>query len=112
MATVDRGDALAEDDQGEQPVALGDVAGVPRRAATVPRPLGPGGHEHLAERQHEKAHSPACGGSKQPQHPADLQDCDAGRVAQGGRPRRGVTRGGPEPLRHHGDAHHDVARSS
>ena len=42
-------------------------------------------------------------------HPADLQDADAGRVAQGGRPRCGVTGGGPEPLGHHGDAHDDVA---
>ena len=103
-----RGDALPQHDQREQPVALGDVPGVPRRA-TVRGPLGVGGHEHLADAQDVEDPQRRRLRQEQPHHPADLQDADAGRVAQGGRPRCGVTGGGPEPLGHHGDAHDDVA---
>ena len=101
-------DALPQHDQREQPVALGDVPGMPRRAARRGT-LGEGGHEHFADAQDVEDPQRRRLREEQPHHPADLQDADAGRVAQGSRPGGGVARGGPEPLRHHGDAHDDVA---
>ncbi len=80
-----------------------------RAPATRPRPLGPGRHEHLAGGQHVEGEERRLLRQEQSRHPPDLEDADAHRVAQGGRPPGGVTRGGPQPLGHHGDAHDDVA---
>ena len=55
-------DALAERDDGQQRIALGDVVGVPRRAAHAPlgqpRPEHLEGHQHRADR--ERRRQPRC----------------------------------------------------
>ena len=79
------------------------------RAGAVARVLGPGGHEHLGQGQHVEGDHAHLMREEEPDHPADLHDADAHRVAQRHGPAGGVTRGGPQPLRHHGEAHDDVA---
>ena len=99
--------SVSQHDQGEQPVALGDVLRVPRGH---PGPLGPDGHGQLGGGQDQEADPPGVLARQGEEgDPADLHHADAEGVAQARRPVGRVAAGRPEPLVDQGKAHHHVA---
>ncbi len=99
-------DGLAQHDDREQAVALGDVVGVPRGATGA---LGPQRHRQLSRHQHEERGHAHALGQRQPGDPEDLEDADSHGVAPGARPPVGMRRGRPQPQPHHRHPHHHVA---
>ena len=102
-------DALAERDDGQQAVALGDVVGVPRRATGPPlgqrRPGQLDQHQHDGEgRRRRKRHV------RDDLHdPAELGDRDRHGVGEAGAPTLRALPGRAQPLGDHRHPHHDVA---
>ncbi len=100
-------DRLTEHDQGEQPVALGDVLGVPGGA---PAALRVHRHAQLGGDQQQDHRQPGPVRQEEQHHPADLDGGDAPGVAQRHHPLLAlVARGDPQPLDDQGAAHHQIA---
>ena len=99
-------DALAEHDDREQAVALGDVVRVPRRH---PGPLGPHRHGELGDDKQEEDREAGIVRQQQPQQPRHLHDRDAQHEPVRGLPVLGVAARRPRPLGQHRDPHDDVA---
>ena len=103
-----RQDDLAEHDDREQLVALGDVVPVPRRGS---RPLRPPRSDHL---QHGQGHERdpagrAVGQEDRPEHPQQLDEGHGSGVAQRRTTDLGVLARHPQPERDHRDTHDQVA---
>ena len=103
-------DPLAERDDHEQPVPLGDVMCVPRRPALPPlrddRPDHLDADEHRGD--HERRHEREV--DDREHDPEDLRDRDRPDVRHGSRSARRVVAGGAQPEEDHRHAHDDVAR--
>jgi len=98
--------ALAQHDDREQPVALGDVMGMPGRMAGLG---GPHRNGQFQQHQHEEARQRPRGWQGQAGQPQQLQDPDTEGIAhRGAAPLRVLARGA-QPHRHQADAHHRVA---
>ena len=100
--------ALPEGDDHEQSVALGDVMGVPR----CPAPMA--FDEQRAGQFDRRHHRDQQEGHRdrrlrdQDADPADLRDGDRGGVGQARLSAVRILHGRTNPLRHHGNSHHDV----
>jgi len=66
---------LAENDDGEQPVALADVLRMPR--GHRPAPFSPEGDHHLQDHKGQEGHGPGGVGQPEAADPTELQDGDA-----------------------------------
>ena len=97
---------LAQHDEGEQLVALGDVPRVPGRP---PGPLGVERHADLGHDHDEEAQVGRPLGQQQEREPADHAHGDAGREAQARAAVRRVPVGGAQPLGDESDAHDRIA---
>ena len=98
---------LAQHDDEEQPVPLGDVVRVPRGGSGL---LGVERHGEVC--RHEDGEQPdreVSPGDEQGDDPAGLHDQEAEHVPHGRGAAFGVARRGTQPHQHQSDAHDDVA---
>ncbi|CAG6396458.1 hypothetical protein SCOCK_410035 [Actinacidiphila cocklensis] len=105
----DRGrrDRLAQHDEREQAVPLGDVVRMPGGAPHVFRV---GRHRELRHDQQQEAADPQGAGQQDQAHPAELHHDQARRVAQRDRPLRpGLAGRRPQPLEGQRQPHDEVA---
>ena len=101
-------DHLTEDDDRQQPVALGDVV---RMEGRVPVPLFcEQRHEQLEPDEQEEGGDEPGLGDAEACDPEQLDDGDAPGVPQRGLPPLGVAGGRPQPQRDHGEPHDRVAQ--
>ena len=100
-------DALAEDDDREQPVALHDVRAVPWRPAAAA--LRPHRHAELERDQGHERRPGHRGRHPEPRHPSQLGHRHPDREAQRGRAPGRILGGRAQPLGDEANPHHDVA---
>ncbi len=100
-------DGLAQHDQGEQAVALGDVLGMPRGGGDA---FGEHGHRQVGQRDHyEQGYAQMFRCEEPPTDPCCLDDGDTRDVAQAGGAHGRIADGRAHPLAARGDTHEHIA---